>query len=138
MNLPVFLFWRRHDFLRIKILSLPICFTQKLCLDRNLGGARCKISHSSPFDFIFGRKAKTSQLLPTQTDSIFSDLKKLGALEATNRSMPGVMDGYHVSVHLRIDGKTHRFHFSNLSWFKRDELDGFLTDLFQKINKATV
>ena len=74
-------------------------------------------------------------MLPAQTDTIFSDLKKLGALEATNRSMPGAMDGYHVSVHLRMDGKTNRFHLSNLSWFKRDKLDGFLTDLVKNLSE---
>ena len=137
MNLPVFSFGQRHDFISVKVFRLPGCFTDKLRVERNPGGARYQLRHSGPSDFFYSLKGKSGQMTPPQADTLFLDLHKLGALQAINRSIPAT-DGYHVSVRLRMGGKTNRFLLSNLSWFKRDELDGYLTDLVHNLGKDTV
>ena len=137
MRFPFFSFGQRHDFSSVKVFSLPGCFTDKLRVERRPDGARYQLRHSGPGHIFFGRKIKAGHMSPPQADSLFSDLHKLGALHAITRSIP-VTDGYHVSVQLRMGGKTNRFRLSNLSWFQRDELDGYLTDLFKHIGADTV
>jgi hypothetical protein len=138
MRFPFFSFGQRHDFISVKVFSLPGCFTDKLRVDRTPNGARYQVSHWGPLSIFYSLKGKTGHLTSSQANTLFSELHKLGALHAINRSMPGAMDGYHVAVHLRMHGKTNRFRLSNLSWFQRDELDGYLTDLFKNIGAGTV
>jgi hypothetical protein len=137
MRFPHFSIGQRQDFISVKVFSLPGCFTDKLRVDRTPSGARYQVRHSGPGHIFFGRMIKAGHMSPPQAETLFSDLHKLGALHAINRSMTGAMDGYHVSVCLRMGGKTNRFHLSNLSWFKCDELDGYLTDLVHNLGKDT-
>lgn len=120
----------RGDFVLLRSVALPTGWLSTTILARHRHGSWVWRSEGMPFC----RTSRFAFISSGQAETVLGFAKLNGLLNAASASCPA-MDGYHLSVRMRMDGRRHRFHLSNVSLFTLHPTERILRQMETRLGR---